>query len=66
MKEERIQEIIDMNYRVLTLLGMAASIIMDYKTLEAYHDNSEKCDWFLNALNDVIYLKKPIPAFPEK
>ena len=63
MTETQLQEIIDMNYRVLTLLGMAASIIIDYRSLEAYHDNSDKCDWFLRAINDVVYQKKIIPPF---
>lgn len=64
MKEIDVQEVINMNYRILTLLGIATSIIMDYKDLEAYHDKSEKCDWFLKAINDVVYFNKPIPELP--
>lgn len=64
-KEIDIENIINMNYRVLTLLGIAASIIMDYKTLEAYHDNSYKCDWFIKAIQEVVYENKPIPEFPK-
>lgn len=61
MKEIDIQEIINMNYRVLTLLGIATSVIMDYQKLEAYHDNSDKCDWWMNAIQAVVYQNKPIP-----
>ncbi len=63
MTDESIQNLIDTNYRVLTLLGYATSLVMDYKKLEAYHDNLDKCNWLLQAINDVIYLKKPLPEF---
>lgn len=65
MTEENIQQIIDVNYRVLLLLGYAASIAMDYKRLEAYHDNTYKCDWLFDAIQKVVYENKPIPKFPE-
>jgi hypothetical protein len=64
-KEIDIENLINMNYRVITLLGIATSIIMDYRDLEAYHDKSEKCDWFMKAIQDVVYENKPIPAFPK-
>lgn len=63
-KEIDIDSLINVNYRLCTLLGMATSIIMDYKDLDAYHDKSEKCDWFLKAIQDVIYENKPIPKIP--
>lgn len=64
MKEIDIEQLINMNYRVLTLLGIATSFIIDYKKLEAYHDDSEKCDWFLDALQKVVYENKPLPQLP--
>lgn len=63
-KELDIQALIDTNYRVLTLLGIATSFIMDLKKLEAYHDQSEKCDWFIQAIENVVYLNKPLPKMP--
>ena len=62
-KELDIDNLINMNYRVLTLLGIATSIIMDYEKL-AYHDNSAKCKWFMEAISDVVYRNKPIPPLP--
>ncbi len=61
MTDEQIQNLIDMNYRVLVLLGYATSIVWDYKKLEAYHDNSYKCDWLLKAIQAVVYENKPLP-----
>lgn len=54
-----------MNYRALTLLGMAASIICEvrHRTPESEH---YRLDWFLDALNDVVYKNQPIPPFPER
>lgn len=64
-KEIDIENIISMNYRALTLLGIATSMVIDYQRLEAYHDNSDKCDWFMKAIQDVVYENKPIPPLPK-
>lgn len=59
-KDIPYQNLIDMNYRILILLGIATSMIMDYKQLESYHDNGCKCDWFFKAIEDVVYKNKPL------
>ncbi len=64
MTDEQIQKLVDTNYRVLTLLGYATALIVDFKSLHEYHDQSNMCDWFLNAVNNVVYLNKPLPEFP--
>lgn len=64
MEQINVQQLLDMNYRALTLLGIATSFIMDYKNLEAYHDKSEQCDWFLDAIQKVVYENKPLPPLP--
>ncbi len=43
MKEIDVQDLIDTNYRVLTLVGYATALVMGYQKLEAFHDDSEKC-----------------------
>lgn len=65
MSEIDTQELVNANYRILLLLGYATSIVMDYKRLEAYHDNTYKCDWLLDAIQKVVYENKPIPKLPE-
>ena len=64
-KEIDIQHIIDMNHRVLMLLGIATSIVIDYQRLDAYHDNSDKCDWFYKAVENVVYKNEPLPPMSE-
>lgn len=65
MKEIDVQDIINMNYRVLTLLGMVTSLLIDCKNGRPRSDHY-KFDWFLDALNAVVYEKKPIPDLPVK
>lgn len=64
MKELEIKELIDANFRILLLLGYAASIVSDYQRLETYHDNSHKCRWFFDAIQAVVYENKPLPPLP--
>ena len=64
MKDEDIQKIVDMNYRVLLLLGFASSIVGSYRRLESYHDDEEKCKWFFDSVQAVVYENKPLPPMP--
>lgn len=64
MNEIEIKQIIDANFRILLLLGYATSIVGSYKRLEAYHDDSEKCDWFFDAVQAVVYENKQLPPMP--
>lgn len=64
MNEIQIKELIDTNFRILLMLGYATSLIMSYEKLETYHDDSEKCKWFYDALQAVVYENKPLPPFP--
>lgn len=64
MKEIDIQDIINMNYRVLTLLGIATSMIMDYHKSKVYHDQGNKCYWWISAIQSVVYENKTLPPMP--
>ncbi len=61
MNDTDIQQLIDINFRLLILLGIAWSMTVDYKKLEAYHDDADKCDWFVKAIQAVVYENKPLP-----
>lgn len=65
MAEIEVQQVIDMNYRVLTLLGMVTSLLIDCKNGRPRSDHY-KFDWFIDALNAVVYEHKPIPPLPDK
>ena len=63
-KEIDVQELININHRLLLLLGFTTSLVASYKLLEVYHDDKEKCDWFFNAVQAVVYENKPLPPLP--
>lgn len=65
MNEKQLENIINMNYRALTLLGMAAAIISEVRHKTCMGERY-RLDWFLDALNEVVYKNQPIPPFPEK
>lgn len=59
MKEINVQQLIDTNYRLLTLLGMGTHIIM--------HDAQKKDrDWWMQAIQAVVYENKPLPPMPNE
>jgi len=66
-KKLNIEELINMNYRTITLLGVATSLIMEYRSYRIIHklEKDQHCEWFIEALNNVIYLNKPLPEMPE-
>lgn len=61
MKELDVQQLIDMNYRVLLLLGFATSIVGDYKR---WGGDEKNCKWFFDAVQAVVYENKPLPPLP--
>lgn len=62
MTDEKIQQLIDMNMRLSVLLGYAVSMVQAYDKLEAYHDDSDKCVWFMEAIQ-AVYANNPLPAY---
>lgn len=60
MTEEQINKIIGMNQQLLLLLGFSTGLIA---TVDAYVD-PKKCEWFHDAITNLVYLDKPIPPMP--
>lgn len=59
MKELDVNELINMNYRMATLLGIAWAFINEMT------NQPEKCKWFNSAIQAVVYENKPIPDMPK-
>ena len=57
--------IVNMNYRALILLGMGTAIMMELRD-KVPELNRIGIGWFLQAINDVVYRNKPIPEPPNK
>ena len=64
MTDDQVKQLCDDNFRILTMLGYAAALIMDYRKLPNHIHQKEKCDWFLQAIQNVVYEKKPLPPIP--
>jgi hypothetical protein len=65
MNEIDNQKLIDMNYRLLTLLGMVTPLFLECKS-SSPKSCHYKFDWFMDAINAVVYENKPIPPMPNK
>lgn len=64
-EDDQAVKICNMNYRVLTLLGMVTALLIDCKNSQPRSEHY-KFDWFLDSLNAVVYENKPIPPLPVK
>ena len=75
MKEidiEKLMKLIDTNYKLLTILVFASAVMrelmneigMRLDQTEEYRN--ESYDWVFTAIENLIYLDKPIPPMPER
>jgi hypothetical protein len=62
MTDEQINKIINCNQRLLILLGYATSMLFECEDFI----NKEKFEWFKQAIDNVVYLDKPLPPFTGK
>lgn len=60
-----IQELVNFNARVLTLMGIMTSIMIDVSD-KLPRSEKFKFDWIMDAINAVVYENKPIPPIPER
>jgi hypothetical protein len=54
-----IEKMLEMNYRLISLLGMATSII-------CRSCSKRECDWFLRTTQEVVYKNNPITEFNDE
>lgn len=70
MTDEEIQKLIHMNQRLLLVLGYGSAIMcelmkeigMRLDPIEEY--KNEGYDWFIQAIDNLVYLNKPLPKMP--
>jgi hypothetical protein len=63
LTKEQIDKIISMNQRLLYVMGVATSVLMD---IEKYFpvEKKEGICWVLEAMNNLVYLNKSPPNLP--
>lgn len=64
MTEEQIENLVLMNMRLLLIMGYGSSAMIE---LSQYLSEEKKAgiNWFLTAIENVVYLNKPLPPMPK-
>lgn len=65
MSDEDIKRITHLNERLLLVMGFATSVIME---LGRYvpEDKKEGVYWVIEAIENLVYLDKPLPPMPKR
>lgn len=65
MTDEEIKRITHMNERLLLVMGFATSVLLE---LDKYVPEEEKegLYWIIDAVENLVYLDKPLPSLPER
>lgn len=65
MTDEEIKRITHLNERLLLVMGFATSVIME---LGRYvpEEKKEGVYWVIESIENLVYLDKPLPPFPER
>lgn len=63
MTDKEIEKLIQMNNRICLILGYAMGFILPHsKTYEGL--DKEKYKWLVKAVENLLYLDKPMPPMP--
>lgn len=55
MTDDQIDPVINFTSKAVFLLGFATVLVQQYKDLECYHEETDKCNLFLKQVDDLIY-----------
>jgi hypothetical protein len=64
LEDQDIVKLILRNQRLLLLVGFATALIRDPSGCKADDVYAEKHAWFMKAIENVVYLDKPLPKMP--
>lgn len=62
MKKSEIDKITDLNTRLLLVLGYAMGFVMNVPLPTP--ESKKKYDWLCKAVENLVYLDKPLPSMP--
>ncbi len=63
MIEDNIDKLIQINYRLLLVMGYAASVILELGK-HVPEQNKEGINWVIEAIENIVYLDKPLLPMP--
>jgi hypothetical protein len=63
MNDDNVDKLIQMNQRLLLVMGYATSVILE---LGKYvpEENKQGVYWVIEAIENIVYLDKPLPPMP--
>lgn len=64
MTDDSIEKLIHMNQRLLLVMGYASSIILELGK-DMPECNKQGIYWVIDAIENIVYLDKPLPPMPE-
>jgi hypothetical protein len=64
MTDEEIKRIINMNQRILLVMGVITSVILEVGKYVP-EEKKEGIYWIIDAVENLVYLDKPLPPLPE-
>ena len=65
MTDEEIKRITQLNERLLLVMGFATSVIMELGS-RVPEERKSGLYWVIEAIENIVYLDKPLPPFPER
>ncbi len=63
MNDEQIEKIMQMNLRLLYVMGYGTSIMLQLAQLLP-NSERESVDWFIKAVENIVYFDGPPPPLP--
>ncbi len=62
MTDDEIEKLVYTNQRLLLIIGYAMGFIMN--TPRNSKKDEKKYQWLVNAIDNLVYLDKPLPTMP--
>lgn len=63
MTDDNINRLIQMNARLLLVMGYATSVILEISN-RIPEDKKQGVYWVIEAMENIVYLDKPLPPMP--
>lgn len=63
MTEDNIASLIQMNQRLLLVMGYATSVILELGKFVP-EEKKQGVYWVIEAIENIVYLEKPLPPMP--
>lgn len=63
MNEENVDKLIQMNQRLLLVMGYTTSVLIELGKLLP-EEKKQEIYWIIESIENIVYLDKPLPPMP--